>query len=91
MKQLILTLGTVTIMLTSCASDGNKEASDSKIIKDDRLYSFMFGGVYFFRGFGGAKVVNDNLGYFQKLYFLENPGFESLAGQEFEKLYYLEK
>lgn len=39
------------------ASDGSKKGSDQ--LKDDKLSSFMLGGIYFIQGYGGQTAVNN--------------------------------
>ncbi len=65
-KQLIRVTALSFIAATILAScGGNKSdaggASADNTIKNDTLYNFMLGGVYFFHGFGGAGSVNDNV------------------------------
>ena len=89
------------ISIASCSSDkptdGNKtgteqaESSDSDKLKDDKLSSFMLGGIYFIEGYGGQSAVNGMItsddkeeivsNYKELLEFPFKPGAESAGAQ----------
>ena len=59
MTFIIMILGTALFAYYSSKNGSRKEANDR--IKDEKLYSFMLGGVYFLHSYGGVKDVNDVL------------------------------
>ena len=71
MKKVLLPVCIVSLLLTSCGGNGSKEksATDSSTevatanatIKDDQLYPFLLGGVYFFHGYGGGQETQDKI------------------------------
>lgn len=91
----------VCISFASCrgdkGTDGSKagteqaENNDSDKLKDDKLSSFMLGGIYFIEGYGGQTAVNGMIttddkeeivsSYKEMLEFPFKPGGESAGAQ----------
>lgn len=101
-KTFLFSLATAAcISFSSCggdkATDGTKsgteqaESSEADKLKDDKLSSFMLGGIYFIEGYGGQSAVNGMIttddkqeivnNYKELLEFPFKPGAESAGAR----------
>lgn len=61
---IVICLGVISCNGGKTTSDGAKQESDgvkqdADKLKDEKLSSFMLGGIYFIQGYGGQTAVND--------------------------------
>lgn len=75
-----------TTFLTSCNSSGSgttaSKENNKKVIKDEKLYPFLLGGVYFFHGYNGANAIMTQM----KSELTEKPGSDAFT-KELQKTY----